>query len=57
MIYLHAKEACCVEGDGGAPLEEKEVKEIKDSFKEVKKYLPKKNLNQIQKQRFFCCWV
>ena len=47
------KGACCVEGDGGAPLEKKEIKEIKDSFKEVKKYLPKKNLNEIQNQGFF----
>ena len=47
------KGACCVEGDGGAPLEEKEINEIKDSFKEVKKYLPKKNLKEIQKQGFF----
>ena len=47
------KGACCVEGDGGAPLEKEEIKEIENSFNYVKKYLPKKNLNEIKKQGFF----
>ena len=50
---ISCKGACCVEGDGGAPLEKEEIKEIENSFNYVKKYLPKKNLNEIKKQGFF----
>ena len=39
------KGACCVEGDGGAPLEEKEINEIKDSFN-TQKEKPKRDSNK-----------
>ena len=47
------KGACCVEGDGGAPLEKKEINDIKKSFQVIKKHIPKKNLEQIKKNGMF----
>ena len=36
------KGACCVEGEGGAPLEKKEINEIKNIFHIIKKNLTSK---------------
>lgn len=47
------KGACCVEGNGGAPLQKEEIKQIKKSFLHIKRYLAKKNLRAIQNQGFF----
>ena len=47
---MSCKGSCCVEGNGGAPIEKEEIKSVKKSFKYVKKYLSKKNLKEIKKQ-------
>lgn len=44
---------CCVDGDSGAPLENKEIKIIEEIFDKIKKYLPTKNLQEIQKKGLF----
>jgi len=36
------KGACCIEGNAGAPLEDKEIDEIKKSYPIVKQYLSSK---------------
>ena len=51
---IACKGNCCVEGNAGAPLEKKEVKEIKKNFPFVKKYLSNKSIEEIQKKRIFC---
>ncbi|MBE6334088.1 MAG: DUF3109 family protein [Odoribacter sp.] len=33
------KGACCIEGDGGAPLDEEELKQIEDNYDSIKKYM------------------
>jgi len=50
---IACKGNCCVEGNAGAPLEKKEVKEIKKNFPFVKKYLSNKSKEEIQKKGFF----
>ncbi|MBX2841189.1 MAG: DUF3109 family protein [Flammeovirgaceae bacterium] len=47
------KGACCVEGDLGAPLEDEEKQKVKNIFNEVKPYLSKEGLAEIEKQGFF----
>ena len=48
---LHkCKGACCVEGDLGAPLEEKELKQIDDVFDVVEPYLSKEGKEAIDQQ-------
>ena len=47
------KGACCVEGEGGAPLEKKEINEIKNIFHVIKKNLTSKNLELIKKHGLF----
>jgi len=47
---MSCKGSCCVEGNGGAPIEKEEIKSVKKSFKYVKKYLSEKNLKEIKKQ-------
>jgi hypothetical protein len=49
---MACKGGCCVEGNGGAPIEEEEIKDVKKSFKSIKKYLSEQNLNEIKKQGF-----
>lgn len=44
------KGVCCVEGEGGAPLEDHELGLIDDVFDEVKPYLTKRGLAEIEKQ-------
>ena len=47
------KGACCIEGNAGAPLEDKEIDEIKKSYPIVKQYLSSKSINEITKQGQF----
>ena len=47
------KGVCCIEGEGGAPLEENEVKIIEEIFSEVKPYLRKEGLEEIEKQGLY----
>ena len=44
------KGACCVEGEGGAPLTEEECAILDDIFDEVKPYLSEESLNVISKK-------
>jgi len=44
--------ACCIEGDSGAPLSEKEAEIIKNEYHLIKDSLPKKNRKEIEKQGF-----
>ena len=47
------KGACCVEGDGGAPLEEDEIKRIQDDLDKILPYLTPEGRQAIQKQGVF----
>ncbi|MDC0909674.1 DUF3109 family protein [Flavobacteriaceae bacterium] len=51
------KGACCIEGNAGAPLEDKEIDEIKKSYPIVKQYLSSKSINEITKQGQFITTV
>ncbi len=44
------KGACCVDGDAGAPLSNKELKEVDAVFAEVLPYLRKEGIDEINKQ-------
>ena len=44
------KGACCVEGDSGAPLIDKEEKILKDIYEKVKPYMRKEGITQIENQ-------
>lgn len=44
------KGECCVAGDAGAPLEEKEITILKDLYPKVKPYLRKEGIEAIEKQ-------
>ena len=43
------KGQCCIDGDSGAPLNKDEVVIIKEIYPQIKKYLPEKNINIIEK--------
>jgi len=48
---LHkCKGACCVDGDAGAPLENKELKEIDKVYDQVAPYLSKESVSEINRQ-------
>ncbi|MGB2245067.1 MAG: DUF3109 family protein [Flavobacteriaceae bacterium] len=47
------KGACCVEGEAGAPLEEKECRELENNFKAIKPFLNPKGLAEIEKQGLY----
>ena len=47
------KGACCVEGEGGAPLEKKKLMKLKTYFTLLKKNLTSKNLEIIKKHGLF----
>lgn len=49
---LKCKGACCVEGDSGAPVTDKEVEEIEKNYPHLKKYLPERHKKEIEKQGF-----
>ena len=42
------KGACCVEGDGGAPLEEEEISELIDCYQKVKPYMTEKGIKAVE---------
>ncbi len=44
------KGACCVDGDAGAPLERKELKQIDEVFDAVLPYLNKESVDEINRQ-------
>jgi len=44
------KGACCIHGDSGAPLENKEVKILEEIYPEIKPYLRDESINAIEKQ-------
>lgn len=47
------KGACCVEGEGGAPLEKGEVEYLKDHLETIKPYLTEEGIAAIKKQGVF----
>lgn len=47
------KGACCVEGDGGAPLTEEECAILDEIFDDIKPYLQKEGLDVIEKTGLF----
>lgn len=47
------KGACCVEGSGGAPLEEDELELLEKNYEAAKKYLSPESIAEIEKQGFF----
>ena len=49
---IRCKGACCIEGDSGAPLTEKEAQNIKNNYKSIFEYLPEKHIREIKKQGF-----
>lgn len=44
------KGACCVEGDGGAPLTEKEALQLEELYDEIKPFMVENGLNAIEEQ-------
>lgn len=46
------KGACCVEGDSGAPLTDKEAAKIEEIYPDFKKYLSEKNIAEVNRQGF-----
>ena len=46
------KGACCVEGDGGAPLKESERVLIKKNLDKIKLYMNRKGIDTIEKKGF-----
>ena len=47
------KGACCVKGNGGAPLERDEIKTIETSFNKLKHRLSPKSVKQIKRQGLY----
>ena len=47
------KGACCVEGDAGAPLTDKELDVLPNIYNEVKSYMRTEGITEIEKQGFF----
>ncbi len=47
------KGACCIDGDAGAPLEEKELPILKEIYPKIKPYLRKEGIKAIEKQGLF----
>jgi len=43
------KGACCVEGDGGAPLETSEIENISKDYDKIKKYMRPEGIDEIEK--------
>ncbi|MEZ5013723.1 MAG: DUF3109 family protein [Chitinophagales bacterium] len=47
------KGACCVEGDEGAFVDEKEIKKLKEVYPAVKKYMSKEGIEAVEKQGYY----
>lgn len=51
---LHkCKGGCCEDGDAGAPLEKKELKELENHFNVIKPYLTQEGLDEIKRQGLY----
>ena len=44
------KGACCVAGDGGAPLNEEELETLESVYKDVKSYMTEKGIKEVEEQ-------
>ena len=47
------KGACCVEGDAGAPLEEEEVSLLDDYIEEIKPFMTKGGIEEVEREGVF----
>ena len=47
------KGACCIEGDSGAPVEEKEKEQIKEAYRAAKKYMSAEGIEAVEEEGFF----
>jgi hypothetical protein len=47
------KGACCVDGEAGAPLEDEELRELKQGFESIKGFLREEGLQAIEEQGLF----
>ena len=47
------KGKCCIDGEAGAPLEEKELQILLDTYPKVKPYLRKEGIKAIEEQGLF----
>lgn len=51
--YASCRGKCCIEGDCGAPLTDFEIRDIKNSFEEIKKNLSDESISIIDSQGFY----
>ena len=49
VIFTHAKGACCIEGDAGAPLEEEETQILDEIYAYVKPFMRKEGIKAVEK--------
>ena len=49
----HCKGNCCIEGDGGAPLEDKEIESIQKEYDSIQKYMTERGKEAIKEQGFY----
>lgn len=47
------KGACCIEGDGGAPLTEDEIEIIQKNYEKIQVFMDKKSIKTIENKNFF----
>lgn len=47
------KGACCIEGEAGAPLEEKELDELRENFERIRPFLKENGLKAIEEQGLY----
>ena len=45
--------ACCIEGDAGAPLEEEEISLLEDHIEEIKPFMRREGINEIENRGVF----
>ena len=43
---------CCVFGDSGAPISEEEVELVKENYEQIKPYMSKRGIEEVEKQGF-----
>ena len=49
----HCNGQCCVEGDGGAPLLDEEIRVIEENFSKIEPYIPAEHSDIIKKEGFY----
>lgn len=49
----NCKGACCIEGDAGAPLEEEEISLLEDHIEEIKPFMRREGINEIENRGVF----